>query len=198
MDGFWHVDRQELPSGMGRGERVAGNAVGLRTKIRISGIGEPALLARMGVNPLLDVWQLLRPIHTGVAQVFVCVCRSAPGFVGVRHLCRKHSHGRNDMTRHQCSTDPNPASAMLRERCETRCCQQRGQWIQEQNMTSADVHTAEDRRSKIDSAGHNQVRQFSTQPEPPADSAIPAKTTRPIKPRVVLMDNATGKYHQTP
>ena len=73
MDDFWHLDRQRLPSGMGRGERVAGNAVGLRTKIRISGIGEPALLARMGVNPLLDVWQLLRPIDTGVAQVF-CVC----------------------------------------------------------------------------------------------------------------------------
>ena len=26
MDGFWHVDRQELPFGLGRGERVAGNA----------------------------------------------------------------------------------------------------------------------------------------------------------------------------
>ncbi len=73
------------------------------------------------------------------------------------------------MTRHQSSTDPNPAPAMLRERRETRCSQQRGQWIQEQNMTSADVHTAEDRRSEIDSARHNQVRQFSSLPEPPAD-----------------------------
>src|SRR5208337_182975 len=137
MDGFWHVDRQELPFGLVSGERVAGNAVSLRTKLRISGIGEPALLAGMGVNPLLDVWQLLRPIHIGVAQVFVRVCRSAPGLVAVRHLCREHSHGRNNMTRHQSSTDPNPASAMLRERCYTRCRQQRGQWIQEQNMTSA-------------------------------------------------------------
>src|ERR1039458_165591 len=150
---------------MGRGERVAGNAVGLRTKIWIGGIGEPALLARMGVNPLLDVWQLLRPIPTGVAQGFVCVCGSAPGFVAVRHLCWKHSHGRNDMTRHQSSTDPNPAPVMLRERCETRCCKQRGQWIQEQNMTSADVHTAEDRRSKIDGARHKQVHQFSPLPD---------------------------------
>src|ERR1035438_867581 len=87
MDGFRHVVRHELPSGMGRGERVARNAVGLRTKIGISGIGQPALLARMGVNPLLDVWQLLRPIHTGVAQVFVGVCSSAPSLVAVRHLC---------------------------------------------------------------------------------------------------------------
>src|ERR1700676_2396645 len=105
MDGFWHVDRQRLPSGMGRGERVAGNAVGLRTKIRISGIGEPALFARMGVNPLLDVWQLLRPIDTGVAQVFVCVCRSAPGFVGVRHLCREDCHGRDDVENDQPSAE---------------------------------------------------------------------------------------------
>src|ERR1039457_6059197 len=127
---------------------MARYTVGLRTKIRISGIGEPALLARMGVNPLLDVWQLLRPIYTGIAQVFVRVCRSAPGFVAVRHLCRKHSQGRNDMTRHQSSTDPHPAPAMLRERCQTRRCQQCGQWIQKQNMTSADVHTAEDCRSE--------------------------------------------------
>src|ERR1700730_18264574 len=73
------------------------------------------------------------------------------------------------MTRRQSSTDPNPASTMLRERCQTRCCQQRGQWIQEQKMTSADVHTAEDRHSQIDSARHNQVRQFSSLPETPAD-----------------------------
>src|ERR1700722_727600 len=177
--GWFLVDRQELPFGLGRGERVAGNAVGLRTKLWISGIGEPALLAGMGVNPLLDVWQLLRPIHTGVAQVFVRVCCPAPGFVAVRHLCRKHSHGRNDMTRHQSSTDPNPASPMLRERCYTRCCQQRGQWIQEQNMTSANVHTTEDRGSKIDSARHNQVRQFSTLTEPLAD------------------ERNTGQHHET-
>ena len=178
MDGFWHVDRQDLSSGMSRGQRVAGNAVGLRTKIRISGIREPTL-ARMCVNPLLNMWQLLRPIHTGVAQIFVCVFRSAPGFVAVRHLCRKHSHGRNDMTRHQSSADPNPPSAMLRERCYTRCCQQCGQWVQEQNMTSADVHTAENCHSQIDSARHNQVRQFSSLPKPSADECNTGQNYKP-------------------
>ena len=36
-------------------------------------------------------------------------------------------------------------------------------------MTSADIHAAEDRHNQIDSAGHNQVRQFSFLPEPSAD-----------------------------
>ena len=54
MDGFWHVG-QDLPSGMSRGQRVAVDAVGLRAKLRIGGVGKPALLARMGVNPLLYV-----------------------------------------------------------------------------------------------------------------------------------------------
>ena len=116
MDGFWHLGRQDLSSRMGRGQRVAGNAVGLRTKIRISGIGQPAFLARMGVNPLLDVRQLLRPIDAGVAQVFVRVRRATPGFVGVRHLCREDCHGREDVESDQPSADPKPAAAMLRER----------------------------------------------------------------------------------
>ena len=125
MDGFWHVDQQDLSSGMGRRQRVAGNTVGLRTKIRISGIGEPALLARMGINPLLDVWQLLRPIHTGIAQVFVCVCRSAPGFVAIRHLCREYRHGGDEAWKATKPPPiPKPAAAMLRERNQTRCSQQ--------------------------------------------------------------------------
>src|SRR5580698_5113625 len=69
----------------------------------------------------------------------------------------------------QSPANPKPATAIPRERCHTRCCQQRGQWIQEQNMTSADVHTAQDRYTQIDSARLNQVRQFSTLPEPPAN-----------------------------
>ena len=169
MDGFWHVDGQDLSSGMCRGQWVTGNVVGLRTKIGISGIGQPTLLVRMCVDPLLDVRQLLRPIHTGVAQIFVGDCRPAPGFVAIRHLGREYRHGRDDVESDQYSTDPDPAPVMSRERCQACCAQQRGQWIQKQNMTSADVHTAEDRHSQIDSAGHNQVCQFSSLPEPSAD-----------------------------
>src|ERR1700750_2432591 len=117
----------------------------------------------MGVNPLLYARSLLRPIHTGIAEVLVCVCRSAPGFVAVGHLCWKHRHGRDNVTCHQCTTDPNPATARLHEGSQARCGQQRGQWIQEQNMTSADVHPAEDRHREIDSSGHYTIRYFSSE-----------------------------------
>src|ERR1700722_20068519 len=115
MDGFRHLDGQDLSSRMGCGEWVAGNAVSLRTKIRIGGIGQPTLRARMSIDPLLDVRQLLRPIDAGVAQVFVCVCRSAPGLVSVSHFGREYRHGRYDVESNQSSTDPDPAAAMLHQ-----------------------------------------------------------------------------------
>ena len=63
----------------------------------------------------------------------------------------------------------NPATARLRESSQASCGQQRGQWIQEQNMTSADVHPAEYRDGEIDRSGHDQIRYLSSELEAAAD-----------------------------
>ena len=115
----------------------------------------------MTVLPLLDLNELLRPIHVGVAEQVVDVLRSAPGFVSVGDVIGKDGERGDDVGEDQSCPNPCPAPAVCGQGNHATAGQNGRKYIDRQDVAGADVHSRQDGDSQVNSRGQQDEGQLA-------------------------------------
>src|ERR1700733_10436875 len=87
------------------GQCVTADSVHTGINLRTCEIGEPALLIRVTVLPLLHLIKLLPPVDVGIAQQIVHVPGPAPGFVSISNLVGEDDEARDDVSHNEARTE---------------------------------------------------------------------------------------------
>ena len=154
------------PTGIGIGEMVTADAVGLGINFGINKVGKPALLVGVAVLPCLDLEELLSPVDVGVTEEVVDVGGSAPGEVGVCHVIGEDGERRDDVGGKEHSANGEPATAGCSECGGSGAGEDEGVSPERQQVTCADVHAGGHGDGKINGSGDDEEGELAAPLEP--------------------------------